>query len=83
MKEKSRLTAENIFECLTRNESKSGIVATFIENVRPETKNQPVRKHLKFTIPKKEGGVEVRYLTKEKLKRLLFTSNQPKEGDTN
>lgn len=82
MKKEANLKKELIFESFTRKDSRSGIVAYFIENQKDEHSN-PEEDHfhnaentdkvkVKFDIPKEEGHIIVRYLTKESLKSLLF-----------
>lgn len=85
MKKEVNLKNTLIYESFLAKASRSGIVACFIENLKNENADLDSRKtfltshllkeesKLKFDIPKNEGEISVRYLTKEKLKEFLFT----------
>ncbi|KAL4508548.1 hypothetical protein ABPG72_003852 [Tetrahymena utriculariae] len=91
MKKDFNLKNTKIFESFTRNESKSRIVAMFIENIRNDDEvseenlkktkqNNHNEENIKFDIPKNEGQIVIRYLTKEKLKEFLFTDFTEKKS---
>lgn len=85
MKKEVNLKSSLIYDSFLRKSSRSGIVASFIQNLKNEDAEAEVSKtfltsnllreesKLKFDIPKNEGDITVHYLTKEKLKEFLFT----------
>lgn len=85
MKKEVNLKSSLIQDSFLRKGSRSGIVASFIQNLKNEDAEAEASKtfltsnllreesKLKFDIPKNEGDITVHYLTKEKLKEFLFT----------
>jgi len=85
MKKEVNLKSSLIYDSFIRKASRSGIVASFIQNLKNEDAEAEASKtfltsnllreesKLKFDIPKNEGDITVHYLTKEKLKEFLFT----------